>query len=544
MVRCTTYTIESNRGKSFNFSIFDEVIKYSNTDIKQDFVSYNGSLYACIKSVSGINPEIETNHGQTVGEHWVMVVTGVPGEKGDRGESVIGPRGKDGESAYDVAKQNGFKGTINEWLKSLIGPIGPKGESGKDGESIRGPKGERGYSAYDIAVNNGFNGSEVDWIKSLIGKQGEPGKDGISIQGPRGYKGKDGQDGKKIVLIDGEEGLYWYYEDSPEDKQLLVKWCKLEGPEGRPAKQIVLDKDPETKSLVWKYAGEPNHKQRLLASFDDIKGNSVDGAWINDDGYLYISTSDSDIPFLAGYVKGDKGENGDRVVFRISTHDTLDPDEPEDHIHHFWLQWKYDGEDWRTWTDLINVNDLIVQGLQGIQFSYDGIVYAKKINDKWVEGEGTQHMKFVFSIHVKSEDMETIPNDEVKVYSITYIPLRRVVTNISFDENKNEFIFTIDDPSNGIITEKYQVRFKSSNGIIVNSDTSEIKLQLGNRNSDRLHLDRTGLWLDDLDRIYYRDISKIFHYTNNIPEYTILRTLQSAYNNDLTVPVGNFINFE
>jgi streptomycin 6-kinase len=43
-----------------------------------------------------------------------MVVTGVPGEKGDRGESVIGPRGKDGESAYDVAKQNGFKGTINE----------------------------------------------------------------------------------------------------------------------------------------------------------------------------------------------------------------------------------------------------------------------------------------------------------------------------------------------------------------------------------------------------------------------------------------------
>ena len=41
------------------------------------------------------------------------------GEKGDAGE--------DGKSAYDLAVENGFTGTVQEWLESL------KGEDGKDG---------------------------------------------------------------------------------------------------------------------------------------------------------------------------------------------------------------------------------------------------------------------------------------------------------------------------------------------------------------------------------------------------------------------------
>lgn len=53
--------------------------------------------------------------------------------------------------------------------------------------------GSSGKSAYEIAVDNGFEGTEEEWLESLKGEQGE--------QGPPGVDGKDGEDG-----ADGEQG--------------------------------------------------------------------------------------------------------------------------------------------------------------------------------------------------------------------------------------------------------------------------------------------------------------------------------------------------
>lgn len=56
----------------------------------------------------------------------------------------------------------------------------------------------RGLSAYDIAVNNGFKGTEKEWLESLKGDSGADGKDG-----------KNGEDGKDISLLDASfESLY------------------------------------------------------------------------------------------------------------------------------------------------------------------------------------------------------------------------------------------------------------------------------------------------------------------------------------------------
>lgn len=44
------------------------------------------------------------------------------GERGERGET--GAPGVDGLSAYDVAVENGFDGTVQEWLETLRGPAG------------------------------------------------------------------------------------------------------------------------------------------------------------------------------------------------------------------------------------------------------------------------------------------------------------------------------------------------------------------------------------------------------------------------------------
>ena len=51
---------------------------------------------------------------------------------------------KNGKSAYELAVDNGYKGTISEYLESL-----------------------KGKSAYEIAVDQGYEGTEEEWLASL-----------------------------------------------------------------------------------------------------------------------------------------------------------------------------------------------------------------------------------------------------------------------------------------------------------------------------------------------------------------------------------------
>jgi hypothetical protein len=100
-----------------------------------------------------------------------------------------GGAGKDGKSAYEIAVENGFEGTEEEWLESLVGPQGEPGQEGK--------------SAYEVAVENGFEGTEEEWLESLIGPQGEPGQDGNGTS----YYGQAGTTSPEEVIID-EKGVY------------------------------------------------------------------------------------------------------------------------------------------------------------------------------------------------------------------------------------------------------------------------------------------------------------------------------------------------
>lgn len=82
-------------------------------------------------------------------------------------EMQAGANGKDGRSAYEIAIENGFVGTVAEWLESL------KGRDGIDGK---------------------------DGLPGKDGKDGLPGKDGTN--GKDGLPGKDGRDGR-----DGKDGV-------------------------------------------------------------------------------------------------------------------------------------------------------------------------------------------------------------------------------------------------------------------------------------------------------------------------------------------------
>lgn len=113
-----------------------------------------------------------------------------------------GKDGKNGKSAYDLAVETGFKGSVEEWLQSL------HGANGKDGSA--GVAGQNGQSAYDLWLKQGNNGTEQDFLNSLKGEAGEKGKDGRDgANGHDGAKGQDGQNGKsayEIAVANGFKG--------------------------------------------------------------------------------------------------------------------------------------------------------------------------------------------------------------------------------------------------------------------------------------------------------------------------------------------------
>lgn len=119
--------------------------------------------------------------------------SGAPGEKGDKGDP--GEDGADGKSAYDLAVENGYAGTVTEWLASLKGAKGDKGDRGEQG--IKGAKGDKG----------------ADGAKGDKGDKGDTGERGAQgIQGIQGEKGDTGAQGLR-----GEKG------DSGVEQQIVIE---------------------------------------------------------------------------------------------------------------------------------------------------------------------------------------------------------------------------------------------------------------------------------------------------------------------------------
>jgi len=152
-----------------------------------------GALASCTQLGLGTNTTV-AQKGEK-GDKGDQGEPGEPGEDGKNGKN--GKDGEDGKSAYELAVEKGYSGTLDEWLISLVGEAG---EDGKDGKS-----------AYEIAVENGYQGSESEWLESLVGSSGEggSGKDGKSayeLACANGYKGTLAQWLASLVGAKGETG--------------------------------------------------------------------------------------------------------------------------------------------------------------------------------------------------------------------------------------------------------------------------------------------------------------------------------------------------
>lgn len=79
----------------------------------------------------------------------------------------------------DDGKLYVWNGTSFTYIADLSGSQGIKGDTGKPGDKgDKGDTGDQGLSAYQVAVNAGFSGSVNQWLASLVGAKGDKGDKG------------------------------------------------------------------------------------------------------------------------------------------------------------------------------------------------------------------------------------------------------------------------------------------------------------------------------------------------------------------------------
>ena len=79
----------------------------------------------------------------------------------------------------DDGKLYVWNGTNFTYIADLSGSQGIKGDTGKTGDTgEKGKTGEQGISAYQVAVHAGFRGSVDEWLASLVGAKGDTGEKG------------------------------------------------------------------------------------------------------------------------------------------------------------------------------------------------------------------------------------------------------------------------------------------------------------------------------------------------------------------------------
>lgn len=190
----------------------------------------------------------------------ILYAKGDKGDQGDRGP--IGPRGpvgpagprgfrgedgQDGLSAYEIAVEQGFVGTEEEWLLSLKGEKGEDGTTDYNelentptfktinGETITGEgdiiieggssSGEDGEGIANISATD-YSGSGVPNVVTVTTTKGNTYSFNVynGAQGAPGRDGNDGQPGANGATPEIRNG-YWYINNAPTN-------VKAEGQDG------------------------------------------------------------------------------------------------------------------------------------------------------------------------------------------------------------------------------------------------------------------------------------------------------------------------
>ena len=236
------------------------------------------------------------------------------GEKGDKGDT-----GASGKSAYELAVEQGFQGTLTEWLESLKGQSGGSGSAGNGIVSVE-KTGTNGLvdtytitftdgSTTTFTITNGENGTTPNAPEVTINAQGY-----WEINGTPTSTLATAEDGK-TPYIDGE---YWYIDGTSTG----VKAQGAAGNDGKSAFDLYKEQNPTYTGTLAEWLetlkgqdgkdGSMWFTGTLVTGTGDSIVREVTGTKVGD---LYLNTSTSDIYECTAtstwkWVTNIKGENG------------------------------------------------------------------------------------------------------------------------------------------------------------------------------------------------------------------------------------------
>lgn len=136
-----------------------------------DGVVFNGSAYIATQTSTNQSPATSPSFWELLAEKGDTGPTGATGE--------TGATGVDGLSAYEVAVAEGYAGTEEQWLNSLVGPTGATGENGRYEISATEPanpvEGDAWFDSTDAKFYIYYDGYWVEQTSNLIGPTGPAG---------------------------------------------------------------------------------------------------------------------------------------------------------------------------------------------------------------------------------------------------------------------------------------------------------------------------------------------------------------------------------
>lgn len=198
-----------------------------------------------------------------------------------------GDDGADGKSAYEIAVEKGYTGTVEEWLASLVGEVGTPGSDGKDGTN-----GIDGKSAYELAVAKGYIGTEDEWLDSLVGKNGADGTNGAD-----GKTGTAGKSAYELACENGFKGTLSQWLDSLIGEAGKNGTNGADGQDGKSAYELAVENGFNGSVTEW------------LASLVGTNGSNGKSAYELAVETGYTGTIQEWLAYLVG-AKGDKGDTG------------------------------------------------------------------------------------------------------------------------------------------------------------------------------------------------------------------------------------------
>lgn len=200
-------------------------------------------------------------------------------------------KGKDGESAYQIALDNGFVGSQTDWLESLKGERGDSGTDGLNGkDGLNGfspiivPDADNSDSVYklDVTTADGTFKTEnlkgEQGIQGIRGEQGEAGATGQ--QGVQGIQGEKGADGYPFLI-------YKEYETIEEFKASDFPQIGL--------MFMVKTQDESNAFPVYRYTGEEDAPYSYitgLSAGEAIKGEKGDKGDTGEQGVAGVNGKD------------------------------------------------------------------------------------------------------------------------------------------------------------------------------------------------------------------------------------------------------------